>query len=120
MSADQHAAHARAPETLVRLTNLGVEATSDSVQVIVYSTGPARVGIGQLEMKPLTDTLRLSMLPAITLDVTKADVHVRLLSPGRLRLGGEVTNGRAIRFTATGRHVLVLKGGVGVETITDP
>jgi len=25
-----------------------------------------------------------------------------------------------LRFTATGRHVVVLKGGVGADTITDP
>ena len=120
MSASHEARDVRAPETLVRLTNLGLETTSDSVQVVVYSSGPARVGIGQLEMKPLTDTLRLSSLPPLTMDVSKADVHVRLLTPGRMRLGGEVTNGRAIRFSATGRHILVLKGGVGVDTITDP
>jgi len=68
----------------------------------------------------LTDTLRLSSLPAITADVSEADVHIRLLTPGRMRLGAEVTGGRALRFTATGRHVVVLKGGVGADTITDP
>jgi len=105
----------------VRVNSVGVDrTTSDSMRVIVYSTGPARVGIGDAELKPLTDTLRLSSLPAITTDVSDADVHIRLLSPGRLRLSAEVTGGRALRFTATGRHVVVLKGGVGADTITDP
>jgi hypothetical protein len=106
---------------IVRLTDLGLERpTDDSIQVILYATGPARVGVGDAEPTPLTDTLRLSSLPAITADVTEADVHIRLLSPGRMRLGGEVSGGRVMRFTATGRHIVVLKGGMGADTITDP
>ena len=107
--------------TIVRLTSLGLETpTSDSVQVLVWSTGPARVGVGSADPSPLADTLRLSSLSSLTADVTQADVHIRLLSPGRMRLGGEVSGGRAIRFTATGSHVVILKGGVGADTITDP
>jgi hypothetical protein len=107
--------------TLVRLTDLGLEQTSqDPVRIVVYATGPARVGVGNADPVPLTDTLRLSSLPAITADVSEANVHIRLLTPGRLRVGGDVSGGRAIHFTATGRHIVVLKGGVGAETITDP
>lgn len=115
-------AHAHAHRaTIVRLTSLGLEApTSDSVRVVVWATGPARVGVGNADLTPLADTLRLSSLPSITADVSQGDVHIRLLSPGRMRLGGEVSGGRAIRFTATGRHVVILKGGVGADTITDP
>ena len=112
---------ARPAETIVRLTSLGLEhPTSDSVRVIVYSSGPARIGVDQLVLKPLADTLRLSSLPMLAIDVSQADVHVRLLSPGRMRLAGDVVGGRAIRFTATGRHIVVLKGGLGADTITDP
>jgi len=108
-------------ETIVRLTSLGLErTTSDSVRVIVYSAGPARIGVDQLDLKPLADTLRLSALPMLAIDVSQADVHVRLLSPGRMRVAGDVLGGRAIRFTATGRHIVVLKGGLGADTITDP
>jgi hypothetical protein len=107
--------------TIVRLTSLGLETpTPDSVQVVVWASGPARVGVGNADPTPLADTLRLSSLPSITADVSQGDVHIRLLSPGRMRLGGEVSGGRAIRFTATGRHVVILKGGVGADTITDP
>ena len=120
-SAQSHAhSHARRA-TIVRLTSLGLEAPSaDSVQVVVWATGPARVGVGNADPTPLADTLRLSSLSSLTADVTQADVHIRLLSPGRMRLGGEVSGGRAIRFTATGRHVVILKGGVGADTVTDP
>ena len=118
VSAQGHAHAHRA--TIVRLTSLGLESTSDSVQVVVWAAGPARVGVGNADPTPLADTLRLSSLPSITADVTQGDVHIRLLSPGRMRLAGEVSGGRAIRFTATGRHVVILKGGVGADTITDP
>lgn len=123
--AQAHAhSHSNSPAsraTIVRLSNPGLERlTSDSVQVLVWAAGPARVGIGSADLAPLTDTLRLSSLPAITADVSQSDVHIRLLTPGRMRLAGEVSGGRAIRFTATGRHVVILKGGVGADTITDP
>ena len=107
--------------TIVRLSALGLEQpTSDSVQVLVWTSGSAKVGIGSADPTSLADTLRLASLPAITADVSEGDVHIRLVSPGRMRLGAEVSGGRAIRFTATGRHIVVLKGGVGADTITDP
>ena len=119
--AQAHAHSSAHRTTIVRLSTLGLtDATSDSVRVLVWATGPARVGVGNAEPTALTDTLRLNSLPAITADVTQGDVHVQLLSPGRMRLGGEVSGGRAIRFTAVGRHIVVLKGGVGANTITDP
>ena len=115
------ASDAQRRTVLVRLSNVGLERnTNDSIQVIVYTTGSARVGVGNADPTPLTDTLRLSSLPTITADVSDADVHIRLLTPGRMRLSAEVSGGRALRFTATGRHVVVLKGGVGADTITDP
>ena len=116
----QSRSHARSA-TIVRLTSLGLETpTADSVRVQVWAAGPARVGVGNAEPTAIADTLRLSALSSLTVDVTQADVHVRLLSPGRMRLGGEVSGGRAIRFTATGRHIVILKGGVGADTVTEP
>jgi len=107
--------------TIVRLSALALEKLpSDSIQVLVWTSGSAKVGVGSADPTPLADTLRLSSLPAITADVTEGDVHIRLLTPGRMRLGADVSGGRAIRFTATGRHIVVLKGGVGADTITDP
>lgn len=106
---------------VVQLTELAVREPKDStIRIIVYATGPARVGIGGAAMAPLTDTLRLSSLPTITADVSQSDVHIRLLSSGRLKVGGPVTGGRAIHLTASGRHIVLLKGGVGADTITDP
>ena len=102
---------------IVRDTSLG---ETPEVRILVWATGPARIGLAGADLVPLTDTLRLSSLPALTADVSASDVHIRLLSEGRLRLGGDVTGGRAIHLTATGRHVVLLKGGVGADTVTEP
>ena len=116
-AADHHQQRA----VVVRLSNVGIDGvTSDSVRVIVYASGPARVGVDGADPTPLTDTLRLSTLPSITADVSDGDDHIRLLTPGRMRPSAEVSGARAIRFTATGRHVVVLKGATGADTITDP
>jgi hypothetical protein len=118
MAAGSQAARTAA---IVRVHQIGLQIpNAEAPRVLVWATGSARVGIGTDEPAPLTDTLRLNSLPAITADVSEADVHVRLLSPGRMRLEADVSGGRAIRFTATGRHVVLLKGGAGAETITDP
>jgi hypothetical protein len=108
-------------ESIVRLTELNIREPKDStIRIIVYANGPARVAVGSGELAPLTDTLRLSSLPAITADVSQSDVHIRLLSSGRLKVGGPVSGGRAIHLTASGRHIVLLKGGTGADTITDP
>jgi hypothetical protein len=124
-SAAQPPASAARPAALVHLTDVGIVGgasieASPEVRILVWATGPARIGIAGGDLVPLTDTLRLSSLPTITADVSESDVHIRLLSTGRLRLGGDVTGGRAIHLTATGRHVLLLKGGVGADTVTEP
>jgi hypothetical protein len=97
----------------------GADSTAP-VSIVVYATGPAKVGLSGAEPAALTDTLRLTAVTEIAADVSEADVHIRLLSPGRLRVGGDITGGRAIHLTATGRHIVLLKGGVGATTITDP
>jgi hypothetical protein len=118
---DRPAAPAAKLESIVRLSELNIREPKDStVQIIVYATGPARVAIGSAELTPLTDTLRLRSLPPITADVSQSDVHIRLLSSGRLKVGGPVSGGRAIHLTASGRHIVLLKGGLGADTITDP
>jgi len=109
-------------EAIVHLTELNIRDPKDEkVSVIVYAAGPgARVAVGAGELAPLTDTLRLTSLEPITADVSQSDVHIRLMSTGRLKIGGPVQGGRAIHITATGRHIVLLKGGMGADTITDP
>jgi hypothetical protein len=52
----------------------------------------------------------------MTLDVTEGDVHVQLVGWGKLNVGGAVTGGPATHLSANGRHVVVLKGGIGVRS----
>ncbi len=122
MTAKPLAAQAAARmEAIVHLTELNIrDPKGPTVKVIIYANGPARIAIGSGEMAPLTDTLRLSSLEPITADVSESDVHIRLLSTGRLKVGGPVSGGRAIHLTASGRHIVLLKGGTGADTITDP
>ena len=119
-----HSARARmAAVVWLRQVAIVYPAGADStapVSIVVYATGPAKVGLSGADPAALTDTLRLTAVTEIAADVSEADVHIRLLSPGRLRVGGDVTGGRAIHLTATGRHIVLLKGGVGATTITDP
>ena len=101
--------------TIVRLTSLGLEDVGSSFTILVFADGPARVGIGREAPTALTDTLRLSSLPAMTMDVTEGDVHLRLVGPGRISIRATVSNGAALTFSANGPEVIVLKGGRGVR-----
>src|SRR5687768_14035495 len=77
---------AAAGRVLVHLSSVGVETGPDSAMatVLVYATGPARLGIDGEAPVPLTDTLRLDRLPAMTVDVTDADVHIVYTGRGRI------------------------------------
>lgn len=115
-----HRAGAPLARVVVRLTSLQLEGTrtaGDSLAnpVLVFAAGPARVGLGLAEPTALADTLRLFTLPAITVDVTESDVHLQLGGPGRMTVRGDVSNGPAAHVSATGRHIVLLKGGVGIR-----
>ena len=99
---------------IVRLTSLGLEGAGSSFTILVFADGPARVGIGNETLSALTDTLRLSNLPSMSMDVTDGDVHLRLVGSGRMKIDARVSNGAATNFSATGADLVVLKGGVGV------
>ncbi|MCR4339848.1 MAG: M56 family metallopeptidase [Gemmatimonadaceae bacterium] len=106
---------ARSDRVIVRITELGLTTTvRENPTVLIYASNSARVGIGNDAPTILTDTLRLSTLPAMTLDVTDGDVHVLLVSPGQIMIRGTVTGGPATHLSATGRHIVVRKGGTGI------
>ena len=100
---------------IVRLTSVGTFDTGPSPSILVYTSGGGRVGIGLDRPSAISDTLRLTRLPAMTADVTDGDVHIELRGPGRIEVGGEVTGGPARSVSATARHIVVLKGGVGIR-----
>lgn len=112
--AQESAARERA---VVRLTSLGAIDTTDPISLVVYATGGAQVGVGTESPRTITDTLRLDRLPAITADVTEGEVHIELRGPGAIRVGGEVRGGPATHLTATGHHLVLLKGGVGIRSV---
>jgi beta-lactamase regulating signal transducer with metallopeptidase domain len=111
--AQQAAAQERA---IVRLTSVGsFDWDPERTSILVFTTGGAEVGIGADPPAPLSDTLRLHRVPAITADVTDGEVHVQVSGPGRIKLGGTVTGGPALTLSATGRHIVLEKGGVGIR-----
>jgi hypothetical protein len=108
---------------VVRLTSVGLDGVALSSDgemtgtVLVFATGAARVGIGTATPTRLTDTLRLKMLPAVTADVTDGEVHIVLVGPGRMSMGGDVTGGPATHVTGAGRHLTILQGGAGIRAL---
>lgn len=109
-------AHAhRTARVIVRINAVGLEEAGPSPSIVVYTVGDALVGLGTNPPTQLLDTLRLRRLPAMTLDVTDGDVHVELVGDGRLSIGGDVSGGPATHLSATGHHVVVLKGGLGID-----
>lgn len=102
--------------TVVKITRVGLSNTANPPAILVYTTGQALVGIGNAAPAELRDTLRLSSLPAMTLDVTDGDVHLQLLGGGTMRVDADVIGGRAIHFSGEGRHLTVLWRGMGIRT----
>ena len=108
---------------LVHITELGAygipsDSTGEKMlnEILVFTTGRARVGIGLGEPVPLTDTLHLKTLPAMTLDVTDGEVQVVLVGAGLMKMAGDVTGGPALHLGATSNHITFMQGGVGVRT----
>ena len=64
---------------------------------------------GTLRKEELKDTLRLSSLPAMTLDVSDGDVHLQLLGGGTMRIDADVTGGRALRFSGEGTTLMAAR-----------
>jgi bla regulator protein BlaR1 len=108
---------------IVHLTRLGLANTPVAPdgglqgEILLYGDGPVRVATGLDALAPLTDTLHLKRLPAITADVTYGDLHIVLTGPGTFSVGGQVTGGLASGsdYGATGRHVVLLRGGIGIK-----
>jgi hypothetical protein len=118
-----HANVAPAAGATVRITRIGsrgieVDDRGQLVgEILIYGSGPVKVGIGTRNPQVVADTLRLKNLSAFIADVTNGDVHVELRGTGEIELGGDVTGGPAVTVSARGRHLVLLKGGTGIRTI---
>lgn len=114
-------------EAIITIDSVGsrgvmLGAIDNDARVLVYADGPARVGVGVAPLADLQDTLRLDRMSALTVDVTESDVHVELVgeqlpATATIAIGGSVTGGPASRVSATGRHLLLLKGGQGIRLL---
>ena len=115
------APHAEPGRVLVHLRKVSL--TSPSVatpSIVVYADGPARVASRGDSLRVLTDTLRLDRMGSLVLDVTDADVHIRLLTPGEIEVEGPVTGAKsADRLGAGGRHIVFTKGGNEVKVLKE-
>lgn len=110
---------------IVRVTSVGthaVEWTSDGKlkgEVLIFTRGAAKVGIGSGELRAIKDTLRLKTLPGFTADVTDGEVHIKLLGSdrGTIELTATVTGGPATSLSGRDSYLVLLKGGVGIKTM---
>ncbi len=114
----------QASRAIVYLTSLGLRDTpADPIlgglqgEILLYADGDVRAATGIDTLVPMTDTLHLKRLPAITADVTDGELHIVLIGPGTFSVGGGVVGGTAsgAYFRASGRHVVLMKGGIGIR-----
>lgn len=107
----------------VRITKLGskgveVDNRGQMIgEILIYGSGPVKVGIGTNSPQVVADTIRLKNLPAFIADVTDGDVHIELRGVGEIEIGGDVTGGPAVSISASGRHLVLMKGGTGIRTM---
>lgn len=110
---------------IVRITAVGLEGVEWTAngtlkgEVLIHTTGGAKVGIGTGELKPVRDTLHLKSLPAFVADVTDGEVHIWLAAPakGKIELTATVTGGAAKRLSGKDSYLVLLKGGAGIKTM---
>ena len=111
--------------TIVRITSVAmhaVEWASDGTlkgEVLIFTTGAAKVGIGSGALKAIRDTLHLKSLPGFTADVTEGEVHIKLLgsAAGTIELTATVTGGPAKSLSGRDSYLVLMKGGVGIRTM---
>ena len=114
---------ASAAGATVRITKLGskgveVDNRGQMIgEILIYGSGPVKVGIGTNSPQVVADTIRLKNLPAFIADVTDGDVHIELRGAGEIEIGGDVTGGPAVNVSASGRHLVLMKGGTGIRTM---
>jgi hypothetical protein len=104
--------------TKVGTANVAVDSKGQFAgELLIYGDGPVKVGLGTAAPQVVSDTIRLKTFPAFTADVTNGDVHVELRGEGEIELAGTVSGGPAVNVSATGHHLVLLKGGTGIRTV---
>jgi hypothetical protein len=100
---------------VVHIDSVGGKYFDESTRILFYGTGRVSLGIGIDAPVQLRDTIRLDHMPAFTADVTDGDVHIKVEGKGSISVAGEVTGGTAGRLAAGGRHIILLRGGGGIQ-----
>lgn len=100
--------------TLVRVREL--RGGGRDRDLVVWTTGGARVGVRGGALAPRPDSLRVRSLDGLTADVGTGDVHVRADGGAPVDIDAEVTGGSASRFGGRGQHLVLLRGGRGILT----
>ncbi|MCE2902341.1 MAG: M56 family metallopeptidase [Gemmatimonadetes bacterium] len=114
---------AQGAEVIVRATTVGTKNVAVdgrgqfAGELLIYGDGPVKIEIVNEALQIASDTIRLKTFPAFTADVTNGDVHVELRGEGEIELAGTVSGGPAVNVSATGHHLVLLKGGTGIRTV---
>ena len=87
----------------------GVNA-SNSVQVYTTDSAQLSAEAGSLSLR--SDTLHLMPPTAVNADITQGEVH--FVSAVPIDVKASIKNGPAVSVTATGRHIVLLRGGEGI------
>ena len=88
-------------------------------EILIFTRGPAKVGIGTGPLLGLKDTLHLKTMPAFTADVTDGEVHIKLMGSekGKFSLRATVAGGPAKAFSGEDSYLVLMKGGAGIKTM---
>ena len=93
-------------EVIVSVTRVGTDQIEYDAsgtmkgEILIYGSGPVKIGLGTASRTVVADTIRLKQLSAFTADVTNGDVHVELRAKtGTIELAATVTGGAPFRMS---------------------
>jgi hypothetical protein len=107
-------------DTLRRIGYVSIRPIKGFSPVMVFTSGAARIGKGRDSKSLTSDTLYLNPPGMITADVTDGDVHVVSLTGGKVTVIVNFTNSPATHATMQFKHVVIIRGGVGVRGEVTP
>lgn len=114
---DPHAVQASARQGRRNTARASVSSATPT-PVLIYTTGFATIGIGGSRASLKPDTFRLTTPVDLKADITSGEVHIVRSGWRPIDVSVEFTESPAIKATASGRHVVLLRGGTGVRTLS--
>lgn len=95
------------------LSRFQVTASRPAAIVLVYTDGPALVGVEDEKLAIHTDTLRLRTPQRLVADLSNGDVHLVAEDGGGLAVSAKSSDARPV--AAAGRHIILARGGAGIR-----